>query len=197
MYARKLGEEPKVGEKPLVLFTAGGTGAGKSTAVDNLGIAKEAQIVYESNMNNYGSAQGKIDQALAAGKSAVVAFVYREPVEAFVNGALTRAMSQESHFGSGRTLPIEAHASSHIDSYHTVQKLQEHFAGNPRVRFTIIDNSHGFNGQKRSSFDKLPKPPTALSLIGKLYASIDNAYREGHVSKSVYHGFTGHAPPTT
>lgn len=198
MYERRLAEAPEAGEKPLVLFTAGGTGSGKSTAVKGLPQLSElrtsAQLIYDTTMSGYKGSASKIDQALAAGKSVVVAYVYREPVDALVHGALTRAMNQEAKYGSGRTLRVEDHAATHVGAYDTLKGMQERYAGNPRVKFVVVDNSHGRGGQRVTSVDKLPRPSHS-NLVGRLYEAVDQQYRAGKVSASVYQGFTGRKPP--
>ena len=111
LYAEALAKKPKRGETNWVLFTAGGTGAGKSSALRSMGsLADKAQIIFDTNMNGFDSALKKVNQALAAGKKVDIAYTFRDPVEALKEGALPRAMRQEEKYGSGRTVPIdEAH----------------------------------------------------------------------------------------
>lgn len=158
-YAEKLQEAPKEGEEPLVMFTAGGTGAGKTSAIESIPAVKDmadrAQIVYDTNLNNFDSAKGKIDQALEAGKQVHIAYVYRDPEEALTEGTLPRAEKY------GRTVPIENHVETHAGAYETIQKLQDHYAGQvmadgkPAVTFDIIDNTHGKGGARLSSMEDL------------------------------------------
>jgi hypothetical protein len=53
------------------LFTAGGTGAGKTTAIrtssQTKGLISEAAIVYDSNFNSLASVRAKVTLALEAG----------------------------------------------------------------------------------------------------------------------------------
>jgi hypothetical protein len=76
---------PVVGD---ALFTAGGTGAGKTTAIrtssQTKGLISEAAVVYDSNFNSLGSARAKVTLALEAGLRAIVIFVHRHPVEAYL-----------------------------------------------------------------------------------------------------------------
>jgi hypothetical protein len=74
------------------LFTAGGTGAGKTTAIrassQTSGLISEAAIVYDSNFNSLSSAKAKVTLALEAGLRVIVIFVHRHPVEAYLEGVL-------------------------------------------------------------------------------------------------------------
>jgi hypothetical protein len=191
LYAQKLAEPPKPGEAPLVFFTAGGTGAGKTTAISSIdsvkGISDKAQIIYDTNMNTYDSARAKVDQALAAGKDVRIALVVRDPVDALVNGALPRAMRQEQQFGSGRTVPLGDHADTHAGALLTVQRLAQEFAGDPRVRVFAIDNNFGKGHARVVDLDKV-KPYTVD--VEALQAALAKEYASGRISKAVYEGFS-------
>ena len=191
-YAKKLKEAPKDGEEPLVVFTAGGTGAGKTTAVNSVesGMLDAAQIVYDTNMNSLKSAQTKIDQALEAGKDVKIVYVYRDPVEALVNGALPRAERQAKNFGSGRTVPIEEHLKTHQGSRETIEKLQEIYKGEEGVTFQIIDNSLGKGKAVETTLDKL-RVNDYNNLADDLNTALEEAYGKGQISKETYQGFKG------
>lgn len=192
LYAEMLSEPPKAGEDPVVLLTAGGTGAGKSSAAKTvLGEeANRAQIVMDTNMNREGSAVQKIDQALAAGKEVKIAYVHREPVEALINGALPRAMRQESQFGSGRTVPIEEHINTHVGANDVVRKIAEHYQNEAGVSMRIIDNSRGPGGAALIDIENLPKI-TYNETREKATAALEAAHAEGRISPAVYRGFGG------
>lgn len=190
LYAEKLKEKPGDGEAPLVIFTAGGTGAGKTTAIDKLLAIGEAQIVYDTNMNTFKSARDKVVQALDAGKDVQIAAVYRDPVDALVNGALPRAMRQEAKFGTGRTVPIGEHLKTHTGFSGTITRLADEFKDDPRFSVTVIDNSHGKNNARLAGLDLLStKHDTQLE--GELKAALRREYEQGKISKSVYEGFAG------
>lgn len=189
-YGEKLAEAPKDGEQPEVLFMGGGTGAGKTRTVESLlGNEKnKSQLVYDTNMNKFNSAKEKIDQALAAGKKVTILYVYREPVDALVNGALKRATNQEAKFGSGRTVPLTEHASTHVGSRETIEKLEEHYRGNAHVSIQVIDNSQGKGNAKLSSLDKIPKV-SSEGLHERLNDALNKEYDNGNISQRTYDGF--------
>jgi hypothetical protein len=199
LYAEKLAEAPKPGEDNSVLFTAGGTGAGKSTAVRTAlsSAAERAQIVYDTNMNSFGSALKKVNQALAAGKKVRIAYVYREPIEALRNGALPRAARMEAKHGSGRTVPIEEHIGTHVGSRDVIERLSKHFEGDDRVEIFNVDNSRGPKGAKLVPLSEIPKfgPEDYNRLRGQALAALDEEHAGGRISDAVYRGFRGPEQP--
>lgn len=195
LYTDALASEPRPGELPLVLFTAGGTGAGKTTAVDTIpemkALSDDAQIIYDTNMNTYASAKTKVQQALDAGKHVHIAVVQRDPVDALVNGALTRAMRQEREFGSGRTVPISEHVKTHLGVTDTIKQLQKDYAGDSRVEFSLIDNSHGKGGAvvvPMSNLHELDYNTTERAVS----TALEKEHDSGKISDAVYKGFKGY-----
>jgi hypothetical protein len=191
LYADKLAAPTPEGFEPEVLFTAGGTGAGKSTgraALAESGALGKPEIVYDTNMNSYASARQKIDQALEAGRKVKILYTYRDPVEALRNGALPRAMRQEGEFGSGRTVPIEEHLKTHLGSYDTVQQIARDFHENPDVEVYAIDNSRGRGNARPVALSEVPNPHRE-TLREELHASLNEAHANGEISQSVREGF--------
>jgi hypothetical protein len=196
LYARMLAEPPKEGEIPLVMFTAGGIGAGKSSAVKMLpqvqGLADQAQIIYDTNMNGYASSKQKVEQALAAGKDVVITLVARDPEDALVNGALPRAERQRQEFGTGRTVPIGEHIKTHVGAIDTVKRLAEEYADDPRVAIRVIDNSLG-KGKAQE------RPLTWLADLAyndverRVRAALESQRAAGTISAETYRGFAGDA----
>lgn len=187
LYADKLSQPTPEGMDSTVLFTAGGTGAGKSTGLKLLGDTR-AEIVYDTNMNKFESAKTKIDQALDAGRDVHILYTYRDPVEALRNGALPRAMRQEGNFGSGRTVPMAEHVDTHVGSYATMRRIAQEFKDDPRVKITAIDNSLGRGNAKVSSLDAIPNPNRG-DLHAELAKALDEALAKREISNRVYEGF--------
>ena len=194
LYARMLAQPPKPGEQPIVLFTAGGTGSGKSSAIKGLpGIsemAKGAQIVFDTNMNGYESSKLKIEQALDAGKDVRIAVVVRDPEDALVNGALPRAERQRDEFGTGRTVPIKEHIKTHLGAIETVKKLIAEYANEPRVKFRIIDNSLGKGKQVERSVDWF-NDLQYNEVEQRVKAALEREHEQGRISQETYRGFAG------
>jgi hypothetical protein len=107
-----------------VLFTAGGTGSGKSTIA---GPAADAGlIVFNSTFSNTDLSKQRL-QALGSGRQVEVCYVYRDPGEAWSAGKI-----RTEEEGAGRTLTTEMHASTHAGAAKTVEHLTRDFFNIPR-----------------------------------------------------------------
>lgn len=195
IYADELSKPAPKGARNLVYFTAGGTGAGKSSSL--MGAEKKfhdkSHIVYNTNMNGFASAKKKIDQALEAGKKVRLNYTFRDPVDAFENGAVPRSLR------IGRTVPIESHIDTHIGSMSSVQALHDHYKGNNNVKILITDNSRGQGNAKQvpiSFVKEKEKSYVASDLRDQLHKINDKLFKQGKIPRSHYVGFKGHDDET-
>lgn len=191
MYERKLAElTPGQG----VLFTSGGTGAGKTTAINSIKTLRPmvvaAGIVYDTNMNTLQSAVQKIEQALEAGADVRIIHVQRDPVDALTQGALPRAMRQAKEFGSGRTVPLVEHAKTHRGAAEVIQAVAEKYRGDPRVAVYIVDNTQGKNGARLSDVDFV-KRFDYNEVEGRLYEALKQEREAGRISDDVFRATEG------
>jgi len=192
LYKRALETPAKKNELELITFTAGGTGAGKTTGLNSQPklrkMADESKAIYDTNMNTYSSSKKKIEQALNSGHSVAIVLTHRDPVESLVKGALTRAAKQEKKFGSGRTVPIGAHLETHLGARKTIRKLDEEYANNPKVRVRYVDNSRGKGNAITVPYEKLPKMNTK-KLKAELNEALEIEHKAGRISDEIYTGF--------
>ena len=188
LYARKLAEaDPN--ELNMVTFTAGGTGAGKSSGIGAVPLASHirdaSQIVYDTNMANARSGAEKIDLALAHGKQVNILFVGLDPEVAF-RRMLGRAMK------IGRTVPLDEHIKTHRGSADAMIELMERYQGNDKVQFVILDNGRGAKGDVE--IIPLPRAEEYLrsfnfdNIEGRLKGVLDAEYKAGRISEKVYRG---------
>jgi hypothetical protein len=178
-----------------VVFTAGGTGTGKTTAIKNIDeVAKiwnEAPIVYDGNLSNYKSAVEKIEKALDNNFDVNIFYIDRDVAESFAQGVLPRATE------TGRVVPIKAHINTHVGSRETLPLLIEKYKNNPRVQIRAIDNNRGFGKAVLIDDDKILqtiKPYTAneLNKLEKqLYDETVKQFNEGRISKKTFSGIIG------
>lgn len=188
-YAEMLKQPPK--KDSYVLFTGGGTGAGKTTSLDAVpDIVNASEMVYDTNMNKLPSAVKKIDQALDSGRRVAIAYTFRDPVEALTEGALSRAMRMKKELGSGRTVPIEEHLKTHIGARQTIDQLMKKYADNPNVDFTIIDNSLGKNMARATDINKIPQLDEKV-MKQRLRDTLEEQYKAGKIDEDVYKGTLG------
>ncbi|WCE04421.1 zeta toxin family protein [Pseudoxanthomonas sp. JBR18] len=191
LYRRKLEAPTPEGMSPTVLFSAGGTGAGKTTGLRMLGDSLgRPEIIYDTNMNTLASAAQKIDQALQAGRDVKILYTYRDPVEALRGGALPRAMRMAAEQGTGRTVPIAEHAKTHAGSAKVIRQLAERYAGDDRVEVVAVDNSRGRNAAVLAPLESLPEVEQTR-LYEDLRASLEEARAAGEISDTAYQGFLG------
>ena len=214
LFRRKLSRGPKPGQDPVVLFTSGGTGAGKSTGMkqfeDAAYIKGHAFMVYDTNVADAAKGIEKMQQALDSsnterqmqagstgpGREAIRIYVMhtvREPVEALTGGALPRAENQAREFGSGRTVPLAEHVKTHVGSNKAIGEVVRHFAGNDRFGYSIIDNRYGKGGAKYIDLDQVPQY-TSKELEPAVRQALDDAYAQGRISAATYRGFAGREP---
>jgi len=100
-------------------------------------------------------------------------------------------MKQERNFGTGRTVPIEAHASTHIGSADTVQRIAEDYKDDPRVKVTVLDNSFGKGNAKEISVADANKYAynDKQDLEETLLSALKGEYEKGNISEAVAKGF--------
>jgi hypothetical protein len=163
----------------LVVFMAGGGGAGKSTANVLLSDAiSRAHTVVDGTLSSYDKARKNIQLALDRGNTVEIVYVYREPVEALRNGVLTRAAR------TGRTVSIDALVKSHVGASDAVRKLQQQFSGNARVKLHVVDNSQGAGNATLSSLQSITNVIKS-GLKERLTNETEKLYQEGRIGEAV------------
>ena len=142
LFERRL-SEPMVGG--VAVFSGGGGGSGKTSIAKALTDHKNPDVMLDGTFAKFDKSVRRVDKALASGRDVEIVYVYTEPRE-----AISRAASRFER--SRRWVPGEVLASDHIGSFQTIQEIADHYADNPRVNITYMDNS--VRGQQ----------PTALTL---------------------------------
>lgn len=92
-------------------------------------------------------------------------YVHRNPVEAYLNGVIPRALEQ------GRTVSIEGHLRMHKDSRETFLKIQKRLQDNDNVGFTVLANT----GHESESFETDLDYPAASSMHITRYYEIQGS----------------------
>lgn len=136
IFKRALEEKAKNGDTTPTVFTAGGSGSGKSTtlphALKALGAksAKEGGVIYDSVLSSPKSAKARIDQALAATKGDVAI--------TYTNADIEKALIQNAL--RSRSVTIDTLMHAHVGASDTLRQLAEHYKDNPRVKFNVMNN---------------------------------------------------------
>jgi hypothetical protein len=188
-FTQKLFEE-RMANAPdgaLVVFMAGGGGAGKSSAEHLLSEdMAAANTILDGTLSSYDKAARNVQLALDNNQSVRIIYVYREPVDALANpkgGVLDRAMKR------GRTVTLSALVKGHAGSSEVVRKLQEAFGDNPNFKINVIDNSRGENNAAFSTLDEVPVV-NREGLLEKFKDATDEALDQGRISQAVYDSTT-------
>ena len=115
------------------LFTAGGSGSGKSEAMDMamdiLG-AKPDGLIFDSVLGNFKSSTEKIDQAvnITKGKIDIV----------YTNTSLSLAV--QLNMSRKRTIKLDTLIDAHMKASENIKALTNHYKNNKRVNITIVNN---------------------------------------------------------
>ncbi|MGH7886385.1 MAG: zeta toxin family protein [Candidatus Binatia bacterium] len=182
IYRRALMQDTPPNRRRQVLFTAGGAGVGKTTSIRRIAEFSDAvrlqvaEIVYDATMATFGSAIGRIVQALDSGRMVSIVFVYRDPVVSFVDGMLPRARE------TGRIVPLEVFLSTHLGAVETIVKIAAAFKNNPQVAIVIIDNREGISKARiadPSFAEAMARRYTREELGAKLKLALEEAYEKG------------------
>ncbi len=173
-----------------VTFLAGGSGSGKTSAIKNLpAIAKVNQksaAILDSNLSSYSSAIKRIEETQKAGKKVRIEYVYRDPIESFEQGVVTRMLNNPDEMG--RLVPSSVVAGNHIDSFNVVRRLQDE-----GHRVVFIDNSLGQGKAKlikREDLEKKVNLPSREELTEKFNSIAKKLYDDGKITREQYQGYT-------
>ena len=181
--------DPETSDLP-VMFSAGISGAGKTTSIKNMGPTDDYAAVYDTNLSNVDFSRRVIDQALRSSPERKVAVVYteRDPVKAFTEGVYARFLSHPEH----RIVPIDVHVG-YMKTRDTILKLAEHYGSDPRVSFRFIDNN-GPKGQAREvGIEKIANLSYNENEVRRtLNEFIEQKYREGALTREQAQTFLGH-----
>ncbi len=186
LYKEALAEPPKSG---VVMFTGGGTGAGKTSSLVQHKLTKrildESDIVYDTNLATFDSSVEKINQALESGRRVIISYTHGDPVKAF-DQMVGRAVSK------GRTVPLQEHAKTHVGAPKTIVELFEHYKDDPKVKFVFIDNTYGKGESKLKGVDFMRKIAYNKEDLEKRFrGKLQNLFSKGLISKEIYDGIKG------
>lgn len=187
VYEESLKEPAPEGMSNSVLFTGGGTGAGKSVTVGHIDPDNPPQIIYDTNLNNTKSAKSKIDQALDAGKKVDIFYVHRGIEPAF-ESMMHRAMRM------GRPVPIENHIETHVGAPKTLLDLEAAYKDNRDVNIKVIDNTGSSPADAKVVPSDVLRDIDYTGVRDSLERAADKAYADGRISAEVYRSIRGKAP---
>lgn len=177
----------------IAFFTAGGTGAGKTTSIMRDGTTKEefsvSRVILDGNFNSLNPSKGKIEAVLERQCKVIVVFVHRYPVAAYIKGVIPRALEQ------GRTVPIDGHLRMHKDSIKTFLKCQSHYADNQNVSFIVLNNTGHEQESFKSTVDYLRAVKYDCPVLeAAIRKRLQNELSEKRITQELYEASCGIAP---
>lgn len=192
VYDKLLNEPVMEGARPIVRFTAGGAGSGKSTALKGDKFPYEVDITYDTTLSKGASDAKKVEKALDTGRTAQIVHVYRDPVEAFENGVITRGKNLKDK-PNGRIVPIKEVAKNHIGARDSINYMAERYGDDPRVSMYFYDNSRGRDkGDFVGSVNELPEfNYTPEQLESEFTSILDRKLSEGFIDQATYDKYLG------
>jgi hypothetical protein len=119
-----------------VIFTSGGSAAGKTTLAPALMTGSDA-LVYDSTLSVISGAQVVIEAALAAGKAVTVVHIRRQLDDAF-KANLHRAIQ-----AGGRTTAIRAMVRTHRGADDVFMALATQYQSDARIQLEAFENPGG------------------------------------------------------
>lgn len=174
IYQQALDKKKAAGDKTPVVFTAGGSGSGKSAttplAAGLLGVGQDG-LIYDSVMSSFKSSSKKIDQALKS-TDADAAIVY-------TNTPIERALRFNA--GRERSVSLDVLIDAHVGASNTIRELSEHYKDNPRVKIQVVNNHGAPKNVHMGELGDIPKYDKA-ELRTKLEGIVKEMHKEGRIS---------------
>ncbi len=127
------------------LVYAGGSGVGKTSSILKYDpeLVKNAAAIWDGNSSDFKSLTQKINEAIKAGKTAHLIYVYR-PIDKAFDGMVSRMLSNPAE--RGRLVPISVMDSNHAGSYNAVKQVlndaaMKKLVKQGKLKITLLDNS--------------------------------------------------------
>jgi N12 class adenine-specific DNA methylase len=160
-----------------VLMTAGGTGVGKTTTMNEfLEDRKESPpyLIYDSNMANFDTSKDRIEKALQFGKEVDLLFVWRDPFNAYMYGVVPRMREERRSIGVG------VHIKTTAKSLDNIKKLYDLYKENENITFRFVDND---TQTKVNPEDIFSKTINELDLRRRITDELESRKQQGKLTQ--------------
>lgn len=174
------------GKKDKISFYAGGAGSCKTSTIETLipGIRKKSDAIVDGNLSNYSKAAKKIGEYLEKRKNVEVAYVYREPMEAW-DAVIKRMLNNKSELG--RAVSSSTFIENTTGSYNTAKRiLKSEIMNDEKFKISIFDNSLGKGNAKMMNMNKFDNIKFDADLKKKLLKITDDYFQKGLITKEQY-----------
>ncbi len=150
------------------LFTAGSSGAGKSHALNSYpDLTKNMAAGLDGNFSS-GSSLSRLKAVLDKGANVTLAYVHREPTEAWINGVIKRAVDP----ANGRVVPLSVMVDNFFGSQQKVLEAATKFKSalaDGHLTIVGLDNRYGASGAKL-----IPNPIDFINKLNYDRANVTN-----------------------
>lgn len=175
----------KTGKPGRAVIMAGGSGVGKSTALRALGDSEDVSLIFDGNSSKYESLIDKIKQVKDAGHTPQVTYIYRDPIEAWNNGVITRMLNSTTD--KGRVVPLREFLKNHTGSLATVKR-----AAAEGIPVRIYRNTE--NGIEQLTEKDLQGIKIPRSLQTRLVRDTEELATRGTITKRQYNALLHDIP---
>ena len=142
IFKKALASPPAKGKFKGVLFVSGGSGAGKTSGLNNVKdlktIKNKADIVYDTILTDFDKLKKNVNEVINSGRKVIITHIYRDIEEAFFNGVIPRMREEK------RVVPLYIHVNAHINANKTILDIHQEFSENKKVKIKFVDNSRGY-----------------------------------------------------
>jgi uncharacterized protein len=178
IFRHALEEKAATSDNSPTIFTAGGSGSGKSTtmpgALQQLG-ATPNDLIYDSVLSNVKSAKARIDMALDMTEGPV-GIIY-------TNADVKQAMRQNAL--RTRSVSIDTLANAHAGASDAIRELAEHYKDKPRVRISVMNNQGALADVGPGTIADVPQYERQ-TLRRQLVAVADSMLASGDITQKKY-----------
>ena len=174
IWKNALKDKKEAGDDSPVIFTAGGSGSGKSEAMKLAKIiigAKNDALTFDSVLGNFDKSVAKIQEALD-GQTGKVDIAYTNaPMELAVMLNMQR----------GRTVKLDTQIDAHFQASENIRKLQEHFKGSDRVNIVILNNKGNPPDLAEGTINDVPSYADKAQVKEKMVAYAENLVKTNQI----------------
>jgi hypothetical protein len=169
------------------LFTVGGSGTGKTSVIKNMFPEEYANagVILDSNLSKMQSAGDRIQEALNAGKKPNLIYVYRDPIDSWINGVVKR-MNNKTNDEGGRIVPLSVFIDNHKGSYNVIKSLLQNPDNGKKFKISLIDNSLGQGNHELLDPKKFGTISYNDNLKEQLLEETKKLYEQGQITKVQY-----------
>jgi len=172
--------ETQIGkENNTVFFTAGGSGSGKSRNIATLPQKSDYAIILDATFSSK-NAVNKVKQALDKRFKVQIAYVLRDPLEAWTQGVLPRAKE------TGRIIDEAYHLESHKKARENILRLYEQYIISNQIEFEFSRNEIGEGLFKIEVEDLKNFTYNEIEVAKNMSKATDKAYEEEKLTPEQY-----------